>query len=206
VTADTGGTPGGAVTPPRPGGDPLRSLRRALTFFDLLATGMAYLAGMALLVASFYITVDVLGRKFVGVSSMVTDEFGGYALALGGIWALAFALTTGAHVRIDVLLPYLPRRLRAVLNHLALVAMVFFAAVVAFYTWKLARGSFQGDARAQSFLRTPRVGPPVCLALGFTLLAAHGLLIFLVGFVESLRGGRFAEFPVLRIEDLTEGL
>ena len=38
----------------------------------------------------------------------MTDEFGGYALAIGGLWALAFGLTTGAHVRIDVLLPHFP--------------------------------------------------------------------------------------------------
>ena len=167
---------------------------------------MAYIAGGVLLAASLYITVDVIARKFAGVSSGATDEFGGYALALGGVWGLAFALTTGAHVRIDILLPHLPRRLRALLNYAAFAAMAFFAMVVAFYTWKLAVESFVTDGRAMSFLRTPLFVPQGLLALGFTVLAVHAVVIVLVGLVESLRGRTFAELAVLPVEDVTEGL
>jgi TRAP-type C4-dicarboxylate transport system permease small subunit len=188
--------------PAGPGGAP----RRLLGLLDRVATGMAYLAGALLLLASFYITVDVVGRRFFGVSSKVTDEFGGYALALGGVWALAFALTTGAHVRIDVLLPHLPDRLQSVLNYAALVAMALFAAVIAFYTGKLALESFTTDARAMSFLRTPLFVPQGCLALGFSLLAVQAAVILAVGVAESLRRGRFVPLPVLRVDHLSEGL
>jgi TRAP-type C4-dicarboxylate transport system permease small subunit len=167
---------------------------------------MAYLAGLVLLLASFYITADVIGRKFMGVSSRATDEFGGYALAIGGLWALAFALTSGAHVRIDVLMPHLPRALRGFLNYLALVLMAAFASVVTWYAWKLTVESFTTDARAMSFLRTPLFVPQGCMALGFTLLALHGAAILLVGLAESLREGTLVPLPVLRVEDLTEGL
>jgi TRAP-type C4-dicarboxylate transport system permease small subunit len=181
-------------------------LRALLEIVDRLSIGMAYVAGAVLLVGSFYITLDVLGRRFAGLSSGATDEFGGYVLAVGGVWALAFALTTGAHVRIDILLPRFPPRFRACLNYLAIAAMAFFAAVVAYYTWKLAIESFAIDARAMSFLRTPLFVPQACLALGFTALAVQAAVLFLVGLAESLRDGRPAELPVLRVEDVTEGL
>jgi TRAP-type C4-dicarboxylate transport system permease small subunit len=177
-----------------------------LAVLDHVSLAMAYLAGVVLLVASFYITLDVLGRRFMGVSSGATDEFGGYALAVGGMFGLAFALTTGNHVRIDILLPYLPPRLRSLLNYAAMAAMGFFAAAAAYYTWKLAIESFATDARAMSFLRTPLFAPQGCLALGFSLLAVQAAIIFLVGVVESLHLGRFAELAVLRVEDVTEGL
>jgi len=186
--------------------DVVAFLRRVLGGLDRVAVGMAYLGGAVLLLASVYITLDVLGRRFVGVSSGATDEFGGYALAVGGMWALAFALTTGSHVRIDVLLPHFPPRVRGLLNYAAMAAMAFFAGVVAFYTWKLAAESFTMDARAMSFLRTPLVVPQGCLALGFTVLAAQASVIFLLGLAESLRHGRFAELAVLRVDDVTEGL
>jgi TRAP-type C4-dicarboxylate transport system permease small subunit len=182
------------------------AVHRALRLLDRVATAMAYIAGAVLLLASFYITADVIGRRFVGVSSKVTDEFGGYALAVGGVWALAFALTTGAHVRIDVLLPHLPGRIQSLLNYAAIVAMAFFATVVAVYTWKLALESFTTDARAMSFLRTPLYVPQAALALGFAVLALHALAIFVVGVVDSMRGRRFAPLSVLHIENLTEGL
>lgn len=181
-------------------------LRGVLAGLDRLSAGMAYAAGAVLLLASFYITLDVLGRRFAGVSSGATDEFGGYALAVGGMWALAFALTTGAHVRIDVLLPRLPERLRGLLDYAAMAAMAFFAAVVAYYTWKLAIESLLTDARAMSFLRTPLAAPQGCLALGFTALAAHAAAIFLLGLTDSLRQRRFAPLAVMRAEGITEGL
>jgi TRAP-type C4-dicarboxylate transport system permease small subunit len=181
-------------------------LRQALAVLDRVATAMAYLAGAVLLAASFYITLDVIGRRFFHLSSGATDEFGGYALAVGGMWALAFALTTGAHVRIDVLLPHMPATLRSLLGYLAMAAMAAFAAVTAYYSWKLALESLVTDARAMSFLRTPLWIPQGCLSLGFTLLAVHAAVILLAGVAESLRQGGFAELAVLPVEDVTEGL
>lgn len=181
--------------------------RATLRALDRIAVVMAYIAGLVLLAASFYITVDVIGRRFFHVSSKVTDEFGGYALLVGGMWALAFALTTGAHVRIDVLMPHLPRWAQSVLNYAALASMIVFASIVAFYSWRLAIDSFAMDARAMSFLRTPLVVPQALLSTGFTLLAVHGAVIFLVGTLESVRQGQLAPLPVLAVSsELTEGL
>jgi TRAP-type C4-dicarboxylate transport system permease small subunit len=184
----------------------LEAPRQIVRFFDHLATAMAYVSGAVLLLVSFYITADVIGRKFFHVSSAVTDEYGGYALALGGMWALAFALTTGKHVRIDVLLPHLPQWLQSLLNYAALLMMALFASIVAFYLWKLAIDSFVVDARAMSFLRTPLFVPQGFMALGFSLLGVHAIVIFVVGIFESLRIGRLANLPMLHVADLTEGL
>lgn len=187
-------------------GAALRAARRALRLLDRVATALAYFAGLVLLLASFFITVDVVGRRFFHVSSQATDEFGGYALLFGGMLALAFALTTGAHVRIDVLMPHLPRWARSALNYAALIAMTGFATIIAFYVWKLAIESFMTDARAMSFLRTPLFVPQGTLAIGFSLLAVHGAVIFLVGLLESARQGHLAEFDRLEMADLTEGI
>lgn len=180
--------------------------RAVLAALDRASVGLAWLAGAVLLLASLYITLDVLGRRFAGLSSGVTDEFGGYALAVGGIWGLAFALTTGAHVRIDILLPRFPRLVRGLLNYAALAAMGFFAAVVAYYVWKLALESYATDARAMSFLRTPLYLPQGALALGFSLLAVQAAAMFAVGVAESVARGRLADLPVLNVDDVTEGL
>jgi TRAP-type C4-dicarboxylate transport system permease small subunit len=151
---------------------------------------MALVSGAVFLLVSLYITADVIGRRFLGVSTAVSDEFGGYALAVGGMWALAYTLRQGAHVRIDVLLPYLPDGMRALLNYAALVLMAFFAAVVSAYVWRLTFDSLAIDARAMSFLRTPLVVPQGLMAVGFTVLTLEAVVILLVGLVESLGRGR----------------
>lgn len=187
-------------------GVPLDAPHRILQVVDRLAAATAYMSGALLLLASFYITAEVIGRQFFHASSGVTDEFGGYALVFGGIGALAFALATGAHVRIDVLLPHLPPWAQSVLNYAALAAMAIFACIVAFYSWKLAIDSFSIDARATSVLRTPLFVPQGFMALGFSLLGLQAVAIFGVGVSESLRLGRWAALEVLDASDLTEEL
>ena len=180
--------------------------RRLLGYLNGVSMGLAYLGGAVLMLISFLITADVLARKFLGFSSALTDEFGGYALVIGGLWALAFCLTTGAQVRIDILLPHLPPRVREVLNYAALALLTVFAAIVAGYAWKLAIESFETDARAVSFVRTPLFLPQACRAIGFTLLAIQGAVMLVVGATESRRRGDIAALPVLQVDNLTEGL
>lgn len=194
MTAD-GGTAGEATAAVRQPAAATVS-RAILGWFDRVTTGMAYTAGGLFVVLSFYLTIDVIGRKFFHLSTAVSDEYGGYALALGGMWALAHTLRSGGHVRIDVLLPYLGRKLRSVLDYAALACMTVFAAVISVYAWRLAIDSFTADARAMSFLRTPLFVPQGLMALGFTVLSLEAIVILAVGIVESARLGRFAELAI----------
>lgn len=178
--------------------------RRVLRAIDLLATGMAYLSGALFLLTSFYITADVIGRKFFHISSAVTDEIGGYALAMGGMWALAYTLRTGGHVRIDVLLPHLPLRVQGILNYAALILMVLFASMVALYSWRQAIDSFTGSAKAMSFIQTPLFIPQSLMAVGFSMLTLEAIVILGVGLVESLRLGRLAVLEGLQAAELSD--
>jgi TRAP-type C4-dicarboxylate transport system permease small subunit len=168
-----------------------------LAVTDAVTRAMAYVGGMVFLLLSFYMTIDVIGRKFFHVSSAITDEVGGYALAMGGMWALAWTLRTGGHVRIDVLLPHLPPRVQVVLGYAALAAMAFFAAMVAVYCWHLALDSWAGDSRATSYVRTPLVVPQALMAIGVTALAIEAAVILACGLLASLASRRLAEPPIL---------
>lgn len=178
------------------------ALRRLLALLDVVTLGMAYLSGIVFVLVSFYITLDVIGRKFFHLSSALTDEMGGYALAFGAMWALAWTLRSGGHVRIDVVLPHLPRTVRITLDYLAMAIMAFFAAFVAVYAWKLGFESFDTDARAMSFVRTPLWIPQSLLAIGVSVLALEAVVIFLVGIVESLRAGSLVELAVGHDEEI----
>ena len=170
--------------------------RRLLGGLDGVATAMAYIAGALFIALSFYLTVDVIGRKFFHMSTAVSDEYGGYALAVGGMWALAHTLRTGGHVRIDILLPYLPRTVRSVLDYGALAFMVIFASMISIYTWRLAIDSFVGDGRAMSFLRTPLFVPQGLMAVGFTALSVEAIVILLIGLAASVGLGRLAPLAI----------
>lgn len=149
-------------------------LRKAV---DALATAMGYVSGGLYLLLGFYITCDVLGRRFLGVFSGVTDEISGYVLVVGGMWALAYTLKSGGHVRIDLLLPYLPVFLRTVLDYVALALMGLFAFLLSFYSWRLALDSLAMNAKAVSTLGTPLFLPQALMAVGFGMLALESVIM-----------------------------
>ena len=146
---------------------------------------MAYACGVLFLLLAFYTTVDVLGRRYGGPFSGVTDEMGGYALALGFSWALAYTLRTGGHVRVDILLPLVSARVRRVLDALAMALMAVFAATVSFYLWRLVGSSYAIGATGHSIIQTPQWVPQALMATGYSLLA----LVSVSGCVAEVLGG-----------------
>lgn len=156
----------------------------------VLATG--YLAGMLFLGLAFFVTYDVLARKWgqaLGIpTTQVTDEISGYMLVLASTWGFAYALRTDAHVRIDVLLPYMPRPVRAAMDFLALAVMAFFACLFAWRCWLLVLDSWETGIRSSTYLLTPLWVPQVILAVGFSLLALTAVAMALSLVVEWAAG------------------
>ncbi|HEY7757972.1 MAG TPA: TRAP transporter small permease [Burkholderiales bacterium] len=163
---------------------------------------MALASGGLFLLLAVYIGADVILRYGFGLSTAASDEIGGYALAVGGALAFAYALRAGAHVRIDVLLPHLPAPARALLSWAAMALMAVFAVLLAVAVWRLALDSYQTDARAVSYLRTPLVLPQALMALGLTVLGVEAVVSLIAAAVESARTGRLASPGGTRSEDL----
>src|ERR671924_1473360 len=91
----------------------LQATQRAM---DRLFLWTGYLSGSLFTALAFFITYDVIARKWghvLGIpTTRVTDEISGYIMALAVTWGFAYTLRTEGHVRIDVLLPHLPPRIR----------------------------------------------------------------------------------------------
>ena len=150
---------------------------------DRVSVGFGYLAGAMYVVLAFFITYDVLARKWGALlglpTTQVTDEISGYMLALAATWGLAYALRCGSHVRIDVVFPYLSPRLKVVADFLAFLLMALFAAIVAWKIWALVVDSWQAGMRSSTYLLTPLYVPQLILGVGFTLLALAATFVAL---------------------------
>lgn len=160
----------------RPAATRAPALARAV---DLVFIWPGYLAGGVYLVLAFFVTYDALARKWgsqVGLpTTRVTDEISGYMLAVAATWGFAFALRTGGHVRIDVVFPYLARRVRTVMDVVAQLLMTIFATVISWKIWTLVADSLESDMRSSTYLLMPLYIPQGILGVGFTLLALAGL-------------------------------
>jgi TRAP-type C4-dicarboxylate transport system permease small subunit len=163
----------------RIGGTVLRAIggvRRAQGIAHRL---MGFAAGWVFVACAFFITADVLGRNFLGVSSQSSVELTGYMLALGTTWALGHTLIERCHVRIDLLIRKLPSKPRFVLHLVSLSMLVLFAGFLAKGALNLVEESWLFRATDISLLRVPLVIPQGLWAFGlgmFFLLTATMLL------------------------------
>jgi TRAP-type mannitol/chloroaromatic compound transport system permease small subunit len=158
-------------------------LQTVVRSMDLLLMGTGYLAGALYLVLAFFVTYDVLARKwgsYLGLpTTRVTDEISGYILALAATWGFAFALRTDAHVRVDVMFPYMGRRLKAAMDFLALLLMALFASVISWKIWLLVLDSMESGITSSTYLLTPLYIPQGILGVGFSLLALAAVFMAL---------------------------
>jgi TRAP-type C4-dicarboxylate transport system permease small subunit len=138
-----------------------------------------YLAGALYILLAFFVTYDVLARKWGGLvglpTTRVTDEISGYMLALAATWGSAFALRTGGHVRVDVMFPYMAPGVRRAADVVAQLLMAVFAALISWKIWTLMADSLESDARSSTYLLTPLYVPQGILGVGFTLLTLAAL-------------------------------
>ena len=153
-----------------------------------ITTMMAVAAGAAFLPLAFYMMIDAASRRLGGPFTGVSDEIAGQVLAFGGTWAMAFALARGAHVRIDVIMPLYPARLREILNLLTIAMAVVLAAVLSANTWHLSYESYILDATAYSMLAQPLVYAQSLTAIGFTMLTVQAIVMLIAGGFRFVAG------------------
>ena len=152
----------------------------------LLLTG--YFAGFLFLALAFFVSYDVVARKWgdvLGVpTTQVTDEVAGYLLVFAATWGFAYTLKADAHVRIDVLLPHMAPPLRAAMDLLAQALMAVFACIFAWRTWLLVLDSWETGITSSTYLLTPLWIPQAILSIGFSLLAVTAVFTALAIVVE----------------------
>lgn len=150
--------------------------------------------GGAITIASvLLVSFDVLVRKFFGWNLGGADELSSYAFAISTTWAFAFASLQRANVRVDVLYHYLPVRVAAVVDWLALVGLGIFIAFLTFYAKDLVLASYLQGSTANSTMATPLWIPQglwfigllwMCLVLALMLIRAS--LALVTGDIDTL--------------------
>lgn len=137
----------------------LRIVGRINRAIDVLARLMNRCAGWLFVLCAFFITFDVLARKFLGFSSQSTTELSGYFLGVGIAWGLAGALEARTHVRIDILIQKVPPRFRGYLHWVALATLAVFAGFLVYGAWHTTMESWDFKATDNSLLKTPLIIP-----------------------------------------------
>jgi TRAP-type mannitol/chloroaromatic compound transport system permease small subunit len=174
----------------------LAFLDRALKAADWLSLRAVWAGGALLLLAAFTVSVDVLLRKLFTVSLGGADELSGYAFAIGTAWAFAFALLRRANVRVDALYQHLPPKACALLDILALLALGWFVAYLAYYGFQVLETSWSLSARSNSALKVP-LWIPQALWFGGLAMFLATLALLLARALQALLAGDWTTIHAL---------
>ncbi len=148
----------------------LLGFRMAARKADRVYFILGYICGLELLLLAFFITYQVIAQNLDWPRAQGTDAMSGYVLAMAATWALSYSLRSDAHVRIDVLLPHMGPRTRAVADWLALLAIAFFGYITAWKMWESVIDDYKRDVITTTYPLTPLFIPKAVVAIGFTLL------------------------------------
>ena len=149
----------------------LTGMRTATKVLDRTYLGMGYLCGTMFLLLALFITYQVIARKIGMVMAPGMDLMSGYTLAMATTWAFSYALRTGSHVRIDVLLPFMSPKVRWMADQGALASIVFFIGVTSWKTWVMVLKSYEIGAVTNTYPLVPLYIPQTFVAIGFSMLA-----------------------------------
>ena len=163
----------------------LYGIRAITRVTDKIYFIMAWVCGLELLLLGFFITYQVIARKLLWVMAPATDVMSGYVLAMAATWAFSYSLRSGSHVRIDVLLPYMSKNIRAIADWMAVFAVAFFAYVTALKMWGNVVDNYTRGVVTNDYPLTPLFIPKIVVALGFTLLVITAVQMMLSMITES---------------------
>ena len=172
---------------------------------DKLYYGMGWLCGMELLLLGFFITYQVIARKVGWVQAPATDVMSGYVLAMAATWSFSYALRSGSHVRIDVMLPFMGVKTRRMADMAALASVAFFASITAWKMWVVIVKNYQRGVVTNDYPLTPLWIPKTVVGLGLAFLGFTAIQMmlsllaewFLPVWHKKLGGGEIEIYDVM---------
>ncbi len=135
-------------------------------FFKLLG-GLGALFILATLAVE---VVNIVGRQ-LGFSMAGMDAYAGYCLAAGSFLAMGYALRSGDHIRVTLILQRLHGRARWWMEVLCLVIATLLSGYFAWFAARLVWGSYSFNDVSQNVDATPLWIPQLSMALGLFGLA-----------------------------------
>lgn len=145
-------------------------MRRVRIALDFVYKICGVVAAIALAMIAVLILAQIVGRLF-GVLVPGVNEAAAFLLAATTFLALAYSFRAGSHIRVSVVLHYLPPRLRRLADLLSVAVATALIGYFAWYTWKLVQDSIKFNEVSDGLLAIPLAIPQSAMLVGLIVLA-----------------------------------
>jgi len=143
-----------------------------------VAGSLAAVVAFLLVFWTFLMTTGIIGRAFLDWSWLFMEEYTAYFMMASGCLGFAYAARVGSHVKVEVVVMRLPKRVRLALECICLAACVWWAVML---TQKINGWFLQALGSGASSLETgtPLWIPYLILVIGCASLVLAALVLFL---------------------------
>lgn len=145
-------------------------MRQVRTALDLVYKFCGVLAAIALAMIAILILAQIVGR-FFNILVPGVNEAAAFLLATTTFLAMAYAFRAGSHIRVSVVLHYLPPRLRWLADLLSVAVAAALIGYFSWYTWKLMADSMRFKEVSDGLLAIPLAIPQGAMLAGLVILA-----------------------------------
>ncbi|MFN8682532.1 TRAP transporter small permease subunit [Paracoccus sp. P2] len=143
--------------------------------------------GLGIIFLSIMITVDILLRKLFGTTLGGAHEFSGFIFAVATAFAYPYVLLDRANIRIDVAYNLVGVRIRAILDFLAMLALLIFVFLLARSIYDLAAASWTSGRMSIGIVRVPLWLPQGLWVFGYLLFTATAAFLTLYAAIGLFR-------------------
>ncbi len=159
-----------------------------MALLDRIAVVSGVGAGISLAAIALINAAQIISR-LVGQQIPAADDFAAWTMAASAFLALPYALRRGDHIRVTLLLQFLPKAAERAMELLATAVGLGVASWAAYNAVIFVWGSYSYNEVAQGMLRVPLWIPQLAMPIGLVLLA----VMLLDRLIRCLQGREPAE-------------
>ena len=140
---------------------------------------LARIGGAIIFLIAVMVCGDIFARNLFNRTFFHSFELSAYLFAVGVSFGMAQTVIERGHIRIDIFYAWMPRRIRRVLDILALISLSGLGILLAERGWQVASRSFERGLNSSSSLSVPMYLPQGLWLLGLAVFAGVTILVTL---------------------------
>ncbi len=144
--------------------------------------------GVLLILSAFYVSAELLSRKFLNIALLGSNEISGYVVAIGTSWAFGYALMKRSHIRIDVFYRYLPPRWLFAVDVLAAASLAAFEIIFVWYATHFLAQTWTRNSHSITSLDAPLWIPIFAWYLGWVVFLIASVYVTVASAWAYFRG------------------
>ena len=141
-------------------------MHRFIRFTETISDWMAGVSAVILGLMSILILLEILLWNTLSKTTLIADEYSAYGLAAIIFMGAGYCLKEKGHIRITLILGFLPKRLAAVITFLASATTTAFMGYLWWYLFKMVQATVRYNSTSGTLTQTPLWIPQTLMLIG----------------------------------------